>query len=285
MKNGVIKEGAFYVAYVNGKAVGKGQYKYQAEKALAVVEVAAEQEEQLSSIPINQRFEFVAQLTRMVARRNTPSMVLCGPGGLGKTFTVTKTLEEMGFKPSFLDAPSASKKYTVVKGFSTAKGLYRLLYENKDGIILFDDCDSALTDPDAAMLLKGALDSTDKRVITWNSSRDEDLPRSFVFTGGVIFISNMSIGKVDQAIRTRSMCVDLAMTLSQKIERMSAIAQSPEFMPNLDTKIKRSALALIDRNKEQAKEISLRSLVKVARVLASGEKGAEALAEYVLIQG
>jgi hypothetical protein len=286
MKNGVIKENGSYVAYVDGKEVGRGIYKYQADKALAAHEAAGVQEEELNSVCINKRFAFVGALTRMVAHGQTPAFLLVGPGGLGKTHTVTETLEQLGYTPSFLDAgASGRKKYTVVKGFSTAKGLYRLLYENKDGLLLLDDCDSALQDPDAAMLLKGALDTTDKRVICWNSSKEDDLPRSFVFNGGVIAVSNLSVSRVDQAVRTRAMVVDLAMTLDQKIERMSVIAESPKFMPSLDIEIKRNALGLIRKHKESAKEISLRSLVKVARVLNSGEDLAGELAEMILKQG
>ena len=34
----------------------------------------------------------------------------------------------------------------MVKGYSTAKGLYRTLFENNGMVIIFDDCDSILKD-------------------------------------------------------------------------------------------------------------------------------------------
>lgn len=290
MKNGVFLEGGKFVGYVNGSAVAKGSTKYYVEKkmkdvACTAVGISAEDEAALA-VPINTRFGFVSSLVKMVARRETPSMIICGEGGLGKSYTVTKSLAECGYTASFLDDGKAGfKRYVLVKGFSTAKGLYRTLCENKDSIIVFDDCDAILKDDDAMNLLKGALDSDAKRVISWNSSREDDLPRSFLFTGGVIFISNMSLAKIGQALRSRSMCVDLAMTLGQKIERMAIIAESPEFMPGVDQSIKRNALKLIEARKDVAREVSLRTLIKVAKIANSKEANWAELAEYVLVNG
>ena len=157
--------------------------------------------------------EFVTDLVTMVANRVTPSAVITGEGGLGKTFTVRKALDTAGLTDtSNLDEIDegeivrSREMYTVVKGYSTAKGLFRTLYENRKSVIVFDDCDSILKDPVALCLLKAALDSYDTRRITYNADiRDEDLPRSFLFEGAVIFISNMSKERLDQAIRSRSM--------------------------------------------------------------------------------
>ena len=135
------------------------------------------------------------------------------------------------------------KCFTMVKGYSTAKGLYRTLFENNKSIIVFDDCDAVLKDPVALNLLKGALDSYGKRIISWNADmRDDDLPRSFNFEGRVIFISNMTQDSIDQAIRSRSMLIDLSMTADQKIERMETIAKSDSFLPEYDKNIKQDAL-------------------------------------------
>ena len=153
MKNGVFLESGKFVGYVNGKAVAKGSTKYYVERKLKdVAETAVGESEEDSSlaVPINTRFEFVSSLVRMIAKRQTPSMIICGEGGLGKSYVVTKTLADCGFTPSFLDDGKAGfKRYVLVKGFSTAKGLYRILAENKDSIIVFDDCDAVLKDDDA----------------------------------------------------------------------------------------------------------------------------------------
>jgi hypothetical protein len=173
--------------------------------------------------------------------------------------------------------------YVTIKGFSTAKGLYRTLYENNGGIIVFDDCDSILKDAVALNILKGALDSYDRRYISWNAEMKEsdDLPRSFEFTGQIIFISNMDADKIDQAVRSRSMMIDLSMTDEQKIDRMEHIALSGSFLPEYEAEIKTDALNLLREIKDDVKEISLRTLIAVAKIRASNDDWKD-LATYML---
>jgi hypothetical protein len=241
---------------------------------------------------INERFEFVENLVQMIATGLQPSAVITGEGGLGKTYTVNKTLIASGLKDlselGALEEGSVvrrTKAFVSVKGYSTPKGLYRTLYENKDSVIVFDDCDSILKDPVALNLLKSALDSYGKRIISWMAEgfgRDDDLPRSFEFKGRVIFISNLSQDKIDQAIRSRSMMVDLTMNEDQKIERMETIAQSEEFLPEFTVEYKKDALDLIRSLKDDAKEISLRTLISVTKIRASGNKNWKGMATYIL---
>jgi hypothetical protein len=238
---------------------------------------------------INKRFNFVEKLVNMVASGVQPSAVITGEGGLGKTYTVTKTLESAGYKDVSDLAEfqvgtilNMRKCFTTVKGYSTPKGLYRTLFENKNSVIVFDDCDSVLKDPVALNLLKGALDSYGKRVISWNADiRDDDLPRSFSFEGRVIFISNLDQEKIDQAIRSRSMMIDLTMTVDQKIDRMEYIAKSDEFLPEYDAAAKADAISLIRELKDEAKEISLRTLISVTKIRAANEDWKD-LATYML---
>lgn len=238
---------------------------------------------------INSRFGFVEKLVNMVASGVQPSAVITGQGGLGKTYTVTKTLAANGYKDAsdmmefeIGENVNRSKMFTMIKGYSTPRGLYRTLYENNRSVIVFDDCDSVLKDPIALNLLKGALDSYGKRVISWMAeSRDPELPSSFNFEGKVIFISNLSQDKIDQAIRSRSMMIDLTMTTDQKIERMEYIAKSDEFMPEYDLAAKTDAMQLIRELKDDAKEISLRTLISVTKIRASNDDWKD-LATYML---
>ena len=235
---------------------------------------------------INQRFTFVESVVQLVSSKVQASAVITGEGGLGKTFTVLNTLEKAGFKDLW-NAPegfNADKCYIQIKGFSTAKNLFRTLYENNGLVIVFDDMDNILKDPISVNLLKAALDSYDKRVITWGSETrgaDDDLPRSFEFTGQIIFISNLNQDRIDQAIRSRSMLVDLSMTLDDKIERMQTLIQDPEFLPEYSAEIKEDALKFIDTNKNTAREISLRTLITVSKVRSSDEDW-ENLAKYLI---
>jgi hypothetical protein len=244
---------------------------------------------QADKFGINSRFGFVEKLVNMVASGVQPSAVITGQGGLGKTYTVTKTLAANGYRDAtdmaefeIGEKVNRSKMFTMIKGYSTPRGLYRTLYENNHSVIVFDDCDSVLKDPVALNLLKGALDSYGKRVISWMAeSRDPELPSSFNFEGKVIFISNLSQDKIDQAIRSRSMMIDLTMTTDQKIERMEFIAKSDEFMPEYDVTAKTDAMQLIRELKDEAKEISLRTLISVTKIRASNDDWRD-LATYML---
>jgi len=237
---------------------------------------------------IDARFGFTSQLVEMVATGQTASVVITGEGGLGKSYTVMQAMKDAGLRDvSSLEegtvvAPGTA--FCVVKGFSTAKGLYRTLYENRNSIIVLDDIDSILKDADAVNLLKGALDSYDKRVISWNTNATDDgLPRRFEFTGGVVFISNMKLEKIDQAIRSRSMVVDLTMTMDEKIERMTTIMSDTAFMPEVSMACKKDAIALIDQYKAAASEISMRTLIKVTKIRTSGNANWAELAKYALL--
>lgn len=242
---------------------------------------------------INERFNFLSEFVRMVEDGTSASLLVTGEGGLGKTYTVNQALVAAGREMLHLESISVddedeyviddSKFYTVVKGYSTAKGLYRTLYENRNRIVVFDDCDTVLRDPVALNLLKGALDSYDRRIISWNAemSEKDDLPRSFEFRGGVIFISNLPISKIDQAIRSRAFCIDLSMTTQQKIERMEVLIAADSFLPEYSAAVKQTALKFLARMQDRARELSLRTLIQVIKVADRGNDW-ERRAEYLL---
>lgn len=294
MQTQIVFQDGKWIGLANGAKVVKSYDQTRVVKMMAKAgyrnvpikgeDVTAEVEtDSQSQWPINQRFDFVTQLVDMVARNRAVSLIVTGPGGLGKTHTVRAALESAGLKDaSGFDAEVAENSFKVIKGYSTAKGLYRELFWNKDSVIVFDDTDSILKDPVALNLLKGALDSYDRRIISWNADmKDDDLPRSFQFNGRIVFISNLKRDQLDNALKTRAYVVDLAMNTQQKIERMAVLAADESFMPRYSVKYKQDALALIQELGDRAKEVSLRTLQAVTRIRAAGGNW-RALAEYTL---
>ena len=205
---------------------------------------------------INQRFQFLNDLTTMVVNNTTPSLIVTGEGGLGKTHSVTETIKSNDL---------SEDRYVFFKGYSTARGLYNTLYDNNDKLIIFDDCDSVLDDKVALNILKSALDSYEKRTISWMAkmNKNDEYPHQFEFTGRIIFISNKSISAVNEAIRSRSLTVDLTMTPSDKIERMSAILEN--ILPEYQLEFKKEALGFLS---EVCNEVSvnMRMLIMVTKM-------------------
>jgi len=213
-------------------------------------------------------FDNIERLTKMVGKGIQPSLVITGGAGMGKTHLVKGTLEGMGLRESY--------DFVHFKGRATAAGLFITLYENSDKIIVLDDCDSVFRDDDAVNILKGALDSYDTRKISYITSKalkDEygsEVPRHFEFTGRIIFISNISQSRLDEAIRSRSFVADVDLTTDQMFTRME------QLLPTMESRIpvaaKEQALRLMKELDAEfdGLEINLRSFIKAARICAMG---------------
>jgi hypothetical protein len=225
-----------------------------------------------TNFTINQKFNFLDSLTTMVVNNTTPSLIVTGEGGLGKTHSVTSTIQDNSLE---------DKDYLFIKGYSTARGLYNTLYDNNGKLIIFDDCDSVLDDRVAINILKSALDSYETRTISWSArmNKADVYPQSFNFTGRIIFISNKDKAKIDGAILSRSLTVDLSMTPDEKIQRMEYIL--PNILPDYELAVKKDALKFLSDNKE-SDNLNLRTLIMVSKIRSSYEDTWEDLATYMI---
>jgi hypothetical protein len=242
------------------------------KKVLSLVDASAESISNRPTFSINDRFEFFENFLGMVLDGVNNSIVV---GGLGKTSTLSKVLARKGF--------SEGTDFVTIKGYSTARAMYRTLFEHNGKVIVFDDCDSVLKNETALNILKGALDSYDKRIITWASEGfggSDDLPTCFEFTGQVVFISNIERAKIDQAILSRSLSVDVSMTRDEAIERMITIL--PDILPEYSLDMKEDALLFLDYHKDVCKDLNLRVLLSVVKVRANIPEDWEKNALYLI---
>ena len=239
-------------------------------------EVATETDEQIVE-RLRERFEILTEMTKAVKSGDVRAMIVSGPPGVGKSYGV----EEVLSKDDLFDKLGARKpKYEIVKGAMSALGLYAKLYEYSDAksVLVFDDCDSILMEDLSLNILKGALDSSKKRYIAWNTDsrllRSEGIPDRFEFKGAAIFITNIKFEHVKSkrlrdhldALESRCHYIDLQMdTEREKILRIKQIVgdgmlSDYEFEPVVVDEI----VTFIDANKSRLRELSLRMVLKIA---------------------
>lgn len=227
-------------------------------------------------------FNNLERLTKMVGRGIQPSLVITGGAGLGKTYLVKKTLTDMGLEEA--------KQFVHFKGRATAAGLFVTLYENSDKIIVLDDCDSVFKDMDAVNMLKAALDSYDTRKLSYISTKPlkdaygDPVPRHFEFTGKIIFISNISQSKLDEAIKSRSFVSDISMNTKQMFQRIDDLKHQIE--TKIPNEVKDKALEIMKglEKKYDGVEINLRSFIKACRICAMGFENAEGMVAEQIIK-
>jgi hypothetical protein len=232
---------------------------------------------------IAERFEVLDEMTRATLNGDIRAMIVSGPPGVGKSFTVEQELDKAGM---FDKIAGRKIKSTIVKGSATALGLYKTLYQFSDEncVIVFDDCDSILFDDVALNLLKGALDSGKKRKISWlaesYSLRKEGVPASFYFKGSVIFITNLKFDKVRsqrlkdhlEALQSRCHYLDLTLdTMHDKLLRIKQISQSGVLFAdyNFEECVQDEIINFMDDNKHRLREMSLRMAIKMAELRKS----------------
>ena len=226
----------------------------------------------LPLLPIHERLTLLSQLVEMIAHKHAPSLILVGPPGLGKTYEVKRTLKALGLEEDH--------DYHHIRGYASARGLYETLYNHNGRIILFDDCDNALTDAVAVELLKGALDSYDVRSISWLSASRKagPIPPKFNFTGGVVFISNRALEEIDAPVHTRSLVIDLQMTRAEILERIETLL--PSFKTNATPQQRRLAMDFIRRWAPNIQQLNLRTFVSVVRIIQAHPRNWERVAIY-----
>ena len=249
---------------------------------------------------LRERFTILDDMTRAVKKGDVRAMIVTGPPGVGKSFGVEKVLAKHDV---FADVAQNEKlkKYEVVKGAMSAIGLYKKLYEfsDKKNILVFDDCDSVLLDDLSLNILKAALDSSKKRMIHWNTDsrllRAEGVPNSFEFKGGAIFITNIKFDNVkskklrDHLEALESRCHYLDLTIDTEREKILRIKQVITECGMLDdyefTDLEKEVLVdFIDDNKKKLRELSLRTVLKVADLKKSMPSNWRAVAEVTCMR-
>lgn len=274
MPRGVPKAGYRMTAAAIARQ-GNGQQLLQKVVPMQVVqnETDAEIEARLA-----ERFTILEELTNAAIKGHARALIVSGPAGLGKSFTVEQALE--AWDPE-------SENHTIVKGYVRPTGLYRLLYQHrmKNQVIVFDDADAIFYDDVSLNLLKAVCDTTDRRVVSYMTEKimvDEDeavnIPKSFEFKGTIIFITNLDFDQMIekghkasthmQALVSRSHYIDLQMkTRRDYMVRIKQVVKMGLLTnQGLDQEQQDDVLAFLDKNAEKLRELSLRMAIKVGAI-------------------
>ena len=244
---------------------------------------------------IRERFDMLKDMTKAVKKGNVRAMIVSGPPGVGKSHGVEEVLDRY----AMMEQLGAGKSFEVIKGAMSPIGLYCKLFKmaDKGKVVVFDDCDSIFQDDLSLNILKAALDSKKNRWIHWNTDsfklRNEGVPDKFKFEASAIFITNLKFDKVKgklrehlSALESRCHYMDLTIdTDKDKVLRIKQVVQDGMLDERkLSDEVKEDIMDFVDINKNRLRELSLRTVLKVADLAEAFPNKWEAMAENTVMR-
>jgi len=228
---------------------------------------------------LDETLEDIYDISRKVAAGAFNSLMISGRAGTGKTYQVTKALQDEGLEED--------EDYLVVSGSVSTVMMYKKLFQYKDKTLVFDDADAVFRDENGRNILKAALDTKKVRRISYLKKsnlvfdpKDYEMdpegeflaiengkvPAYFEFSGRVIFISNLPKDKADPdgAIRSRSILIDVSPDDATLMERIKTL------LPYLEPKD-----MSIEKKEEvyefmkESNNVSMRTFIKAAGLAKS----------------
>ena len=274
------------------KVAGPGDYELVGAEVTSTV-----REESDAEIVerIRERFDMLKDMTKAVKKGSVRAMIVSGPPGVGKSHGVEEVLDRY----ALMESLGAGKQHEVIKGATSAIGLYCKLFKmaDKGKVVVFDDCDSIFADELSLNILKAALDSKKNRWIHWNTDsfklRNEGVPDKFKFEASAIFITNLKFDKVKgklrehlSALESRCHYMDLTIdTDKDKVLRIKQVVQDGMLDERkLDDDVKTDIMDFVDVNKNRLRELSLRTVLKVADLAEAFPNKWEAMAENTVMR-
>jgi hypothetical protein len=267
----VNEDGSPYVAAIADDVKVGDIIKVDYEKKFREIETETD-----AMVRIGRTFELFGHIVEAVINNNIKGLIVSGPPGIGKTYTVEEKLySEYGYE---------SRHYEIIKGFASPIAIYQALYRNssKKNVIVFDDCDDAFEDETALNILKNALDTGDRRMINWLAESKilaaADVPDRFEFNGGIIFLTNKDFENSTSRLRPHfdammSRCHYLDLELGSQRDQLLRIKQIVDAgllddyeLSNIDQDI---IMDFVYTNFNFLREHSLRIVKKVADIYVS----------------
>lgn len=276
--------------------VSRGVFNFSMSMPVdSIIEPAIIESDEELDTRIRKTYDSMELLVNSVADGITKSLLISGSAGIGKSYTVRKTLED-----------NVNSDFTFIKGFVKATGIFKLLWENRfeNQVLIFDDSDAVFECPIALNLLKAALELNKTRRIAWLSEKEfisedgEQIPRYFDYEGTIIFLTNLDFSDMIargnklaphlQALESRSLYLDMGiktnrelLTRIKQVVTESTILSSRGISKSEEAKL----MGYLTDNVDRLKDLSLRTVEKLAALYAASPEKWVDLADAVMIRG
>lgn len=243
---------------------------------------------------IGKRFNVMNLMTTGIIGGSIRSLIISGAAGIGKTYSLDKALE---------NASNQGKiNYNIVNGKISGIGLYTRLWESKEenDVLVLDDVD-VFSDMDILNLLKGALDTGEKRKVCWSTAssflEEKGIDNEFEFKGTVVFITNVDIDRELakgskmaphlQALVSRSVYLDLGVhTNAEIMVRVEDVITNTTMMKKagLSTAETIDVLDWMKTNVDRLRNVSLRTALYLASFVKTDPANWKEIAEVTQLR-
>jgi len=197
---------------------------------------------QTSDDPAFAVYDNLKQYINFIIEKKANALIVCGPPGMSKTYTVRRTL--------YFAKKQPGKDYIIEKGATLGLlATYSLLYKNRKRVLVLDDFDTPLTNLDIVNLLKSITDTYSKRIISLPRERVLGtlnkgekvigVPEKFEFNGQLIIITNLTKSQIDDALLSRAPAFEVNYNVKEVLD---STAKMLKFInPSVNMKLKEEA--------------------------------------------
>ena len=189
-----------------------------------------------------------------------------------------------------------------MRGSLSAVNLYKLgyKYRHAGNVLVLDDADSIFNDEEALNILKALCDTSSTRRVSWMKESlalaEDDVPKQYEFNGAMIFISNLDFQTfVDEgknkyaqhfeALMSRSLYLDLRLHSRTELGVwVNHIAKDGRIFDreNVPSALRQPILSFLSTNRDNLRELSIRTLMKVSQLAKDNPKNWERIARVLL---
>lgn len=245
---------------------------------------------------IAKRFTTMEKLTEFVVKGTVRSLIVSGAAGIGKSFNLERRLNRA------IDRGEINQ-FTILKGKISAVALFAQLFEHRNAgdVLVLDDIDVIFQDETSLNLLKGALDTGDTRHLVWLTAtqwlEEQGVDQEFDFNGACVFITNMDFDRMIErgtslaphfkALMSRSIYLDLAIHTNQEILiRVKQVINTTTMLDvhGIDDIQKEAMINWMDKNHNSLRELSLRTVLKLASFMNGDPHDWESLADITQLR-